>query len=125
MAACRKCEGPIFWAWNERDARWFPGDLESIRGDETEFEGGVLLESHHFRHVCGGRGSKPPPLRPKQPPPAPTGPYTVLYVLPNAPKEVVRAAYRALAAIHHPDSGGDSERMIEINRAYATICGER
>lgn len=35
------------------------------------------------------------------------------------------AAYRELARIHHPDLGGDSARMAEINRAYALAIGER
>lgn len=31
----------------------------------------------------------------------------------------IRDAYRELARIHHPDAGGDAERMGEINRAFA------
>lgn len=42
----------------------------------------------------------------------------VLGVGPNAVEDDVRHAYRELAAIHHPDRGGDHERMAEINRAY-------
>lgn len=121
MPNCRTCNGLIFWAWDERHARWIPGDLESIRGDEHEFEGGVIYERHHRRHRCESN-AKPPPTGPRQ---TATGYHATLYVLPNAPKEVIRAAYRALAAIHHPDVGGDSERMIEINHAYAALCGER
>lgn len=30
----------------------------------------------------------------------------------------VRAAYRKLALVHHPDRGGDQEKMKEINEAY-------
>lgn len=31
--------------------------------------------------------------------------------------DVVDAAYRELAVIHHPDRGGSHERMVEINQA--------
>ncbi len=50
--------------------------------------------------------------------PAPD-PFAALYLLPSAPVEVVKAAYRALATIHHPDHGGDAERMKAINAAYS------
>jgi hypothetical protein len=41
----------------------------------------------------------------------------VLYLLPDAPPEVVRAAHRALARRYHPDKGGDLLRMQRINDA--------
>jgi hypothetical protein len=52
-------------------------------------------------------------------------PHEVLSLLPSAPWEVVRAAYKALAQIHHPDHGGDAERFIEIHSAYETLRAER
>lgn len=36
----------------------------------------------------------------------------------NATPEDVKRAYRALAAHHHPDHGGDSETFARITRAY-------
>ena len=51
------------------------------------------------------------------------GPHAVLGVTADAPVEVIRAAYRALALKHHPDHGGTVEKMREINLAYAAICG--
>jgi hypothetical protein len=45
-------------------------------------------------------------------------PYGVLHLQPEAPFEVVQAAYRALSKLHHPDAGGDAERMQQINAAY-------
>jgi hypothetical protein len=60
--------------------------------------------------------------RASQPPPQSiASPFQTLYLLPNAPPEVVKAAYKALAKIHHPDARGSSERMIEINRAFEVI----
>lgn len=41
----------------------------------------------------------------------------VLYVQPDAPQEVTEAAYRALSKINHPDRGGSTEKMKQINAA--------
>ena len=51
-------------------------------------------------------------------------PYEVLMVRPDAHEAVIRAAYRALASLYHPDSDdarGATARMAELNDAYATI----
>lgn len=51
-------------------------------------------------------------------------PYAVLSVEQDADHAVVRAAYRALAWIHHPDlnaSPDAPERMREINAAYQLL----
>lgn len=45
-------------------------------------------------------------------------PYGALGLLPGATPEEVTAAYRSLAQANHPDRGGDTARMVEINRAY-------
>jgi curved DNA-binding protein len=47
--------------------------------------------------------------------------YGVLGVQDYAPPEVIQAAYKAMARIHHPDTGGDTKRMAEINTAYETL----
>jgi len=50
--------------------------------------------------------------------------YAVLQVMPDAHPEVIRAAYRALAAKFHPDAypGPDAhERMVRINLAYEIL----
>ena len=44
--------------------------------------------------------------------------YRVLQVDPDADLDVIRAAYRVLAAKHHPDAGGSASRMITINAAW-------
>jgi hypothetical protein len=59
-----------------------------------------------------------PPSKPKT-----SDPYTALWLLPGAPLEVVRAAYKALATLHHPDKpSGDDEKMKAINRAYQQLA---
>jgi hypothetical protein len=59
----------------------------------------------------------PPPPRPK-----PVDPYKTLHLLPSAPPEVVKAAYKALAMKLHPDHGGDTEAMQRINDAYRRLA---
>lgn len=49
-------------------------------------------------------------------------PWAVLGVPPTASDQEIHAAYRRLAARHHPDRpGGDAARMAAINEAYAAI----
>ena len=51
--------------------------------------------------------------------------YQVLEVQPNAHQQVIQAAFRALAALYHPDRGSasaaDNRRMAELNAAYARL----
>lgn len=44
-----------------------------------------------------------------------------LYLLPNAPAEVVSAVYKALCKVHHPDAGGDTATMQRINAAMEVL----
>jgi len=39
----------------------------------------------------------------------------------DATPDQVKAAYRRMALMHHPDRGGDTETMTEINEAYETL----
>jgi hypothetical protein len=50
--------------------------------------------------------------------PAPRAWREVLGLATTANADQVRAAYRELAKLHHPDRGGTEGRMAEINRAY-------
>lgn len=45
----------------------------------------------------------------------------MLHVQADAPPEVIKAAYRALMAIHHPDAGGDHAKAVMINEAYGVL----
>jgi curved DNA-binding protein CbpA len=49
-------------------------------------------------------------------------PYVTLHLLPSAPPEVVKAAYKALAVLNHPDKGGETEVMQRINDAYRRLA---
>lgn len=41
----------------------------------------------------------------------------------HSTQDEIKAAYRRLASIHHPDRGGSAERMAAINLAYAKATG--
>jgi DnaJ-like protein len=47
--------------------------------------------------------------------------FKALHLLPSAPPELVKAAYKTLALLHHPDRVGDHSKMIEVNTAYDTL----
>ncbi|XAR67317.1 hypothetical protein NMG60_11002024 [Bertholletia excelsa] len=49
--------------------------------------------------------------------------YEVLRVERNAPASEIKAAYRSLAKLYHPDAaeGSDGRDFIEIHNAYATL----
>jgi len=49
------------------------------------------------------------------------GAYAALHLLPTAPPALVKAAYRTLATLHHPDRGGDTATMQRVNAAYAQL----
>lgn len=44
--------------------------------------------------------------------------HQVLGVPPNADKDAIKDAYRKMAQIHHPDSGGSAEMFAKVNQAY-------
>ncbi len=47
--------------------------------------------------------------------------YSTLFLTSDAPPEVIRAAYKALSFLHHPDRGGDMIKMQELNAAMQKI----
>ena len=48
-------------------------------------------------------------------------PYQILKVDPSATLEDIKKAYRKLVKIHHPDKGGDSAVMLEVNAAWEIL----
>ena len=48
-------------------------------------------------------------------------PYQILKVNPSATIEDIKKAYRDLVKIHHPDKGGDSKVILEINAAWEIL----
>ncbi|MDO8616080.1 MAG: J domain-containing protein [Dehalococcoidia bacterium] len=47
--------------------------------------------------------------------------WDTLHLQPTAPPELVTAAYRTLAKLHHPDRGGSTERMRDLNLAFEKL----
>jgi hypothetical protein len=52
-------------------------------------------------------------------------PYRTLHLLSSAPPELVIAAHRCLAKLHHPDHGGDHDAMLAVNAAVDQIRSAR
>ena len=48
-------------------------------------------------------------------------PYQILKVHPSAKLDEIKKAYRKLVKIHHPDKGGDSAIMLEVNSAWEIL----
>lgn len=51
----------------------------------------------------------------------PSDPYGVLGVARGATEAEIKAAYRALVKRHHPDAGGDDQRILAINAAWEVL----
>jgi DnaJ-class molecular chaperone len=48
--------------------------------------------------------------------------YRTLHLLPTAPDELVKHAYRVMCKIHHPDKGGMTREMQRVNEAYGRLA---
>jgi hypothetical protein len=91
-----------------------PGE-EIVLSKDTEDGRWVAL---HRRDRCEGlAGSAPGAPHVVRP----DGPWGTLFLVPGAPPEVVKAVYRALAQLYHPDRGGDAARMAAVNAAVAEL----
>lgn len=51
--------------------------------------------------------------------------WSVLGVAAHAPTEDIKAAYRALVKVHHPDAGGSAEKFVVVQKAYDAAKAER
>lgn len=96
------------FAFRERSQKWVPIDPATARQSDAAFEGGIYLNPWHSIHKCADVPTQNPA-------------YARLYLVSGAPMNVVTAAYRALAAEHHPDKGGSLVKMQEINLAFEAI----
>jgi hypothetical protein len=84
---------------------------------------GAQIEWFGARRSEQKRAEQPPPREPRtSKPPKRLEAYKTLCITPDAPAPVVKAAYRALAQLHHPDCGGKTEMMQKINAAYELLA---
>ncbi len=97
---------------------WLPA-LKFWWIDRLFYPTALRLARRYFTQVIAKDDYSEPAAPP--PPPPPANPYGALYLLPTAPQPVVRAVYKVLAKLHHPDVGGDPELMKTINLAYEAI----
>ena len=122
FGTCRTCFGTIAWVFEEDAGRWCPVEPESLDEEfDEEYHGGVLREDWHVSHRC----PRPKPRRAERKAPEGDWRFERLHLLPDAPKEVIDAAYRALARMMHPDVGGSNEQMQGPNEAYESIKKNR
>ncbi len=49
--------------------------------------------------------------------------FAALCLLPSAPAPLIKAAYRELAKLNHPDKGGDVVVMQKVNTAFEVLKG--
>ncbi len=95
--------------------RWL-SYAETMTGARVEWIGGEAYEDYEAE--CPPPLNTPPPARPKA-----LDPHATLWLLPGAPPELVRAAFKCLATIYHPDKPtGDEEKMKELNSAYRRLA---
>lgn len=90
------------------------------RMEETFHNQGQRLPGQQHQNVPPPRPEKRTRTRP-QTRPAPTL-YQTLNVAQDAPIEVIQAAYKALAKLHHPDlPNGNAEKMKRVNAAFDVL----
>lgn len=88
-------------------------------GDQIEWRWQTILDTCSRLSIDPAMNIPPPPSSSTRSSRA----HAVLCVNADAPPEVIDAAYKALAKLHHPDRGGDPERMKEITEAYREMKG--
>ncbi|MGI8656845.1 MAG: J domain-containing protein [Pyrinomonadaceae bacterium] len=97
------------WLINGIASGYLHGWLEAM---EDEYDAEAVWDGEKREHANA----------PKSEPPKMIDAYKTLCVVPDAPPEVVKAAYRALAQLNPPDKGGDTEAMQRINEAYRKLA---
>lgn len=48
-------------------------------------------------------------------------PYNALFIMKTAPPEVIKASYKALCLMYHPDQGGPIARFRDVQEAYLEL----
>lgn len=91
------------WTFVEDNLRAISLTLEAVRGMERW--GAASIEATFTGYAAL---------------PAPAGSqwWEVLGVMPHYPANEIRATYRALVKLHHPDAGGNADKFREIQEAY-------
>ncbi|MDP3768800.1 MAG: J domain-containing protein [Dehalococcoidia bacterium] len=154
-SGCTQCGGRFYWFRGTQGVSYRVdsdsidwGSIEWVPEDANYDVPRFQRSKGHVEHACGAedfrarerkeRGGRPrgerrthipPPPQDRSPPPRSRrpqeDPFAVLGVLPSAPPDEIRKAYRKLAFTHHPDKGGSEDRMKRINAAYDAVTAGR
>jgi hypothetical protein len=102
--------------------RWL-SYAETMTGARVEWIGGATDSDSESYADYEPEWTPPPPPPPRPPRSKALDPHATLWLLPGAPPELVRAAFKCLATIYHPDKPtGDEEKMKELNSAYRRLA---
>lgn len=101
---------------------WLPHVIPVARAQFLEVDWSALPTEWQLR-IAGAQTKTRRPPRSSRPvrKSVDKSPYAVLFVVDNAPIEVVQASYKALAMKYHPDRAGDRDAMAKLNAAYDQI----
>lgn len=122
-ADCREPSDPgiaVYFDTRKGEAKCIPNDCwkttrENLRAVGLAYEGlrliertgsGPLLDRAYSGFACLPAADRERPW------------WEVLGVDRDAHVDTIRTAYRELSMRHHPDRGGDPQRMAELNRAW-------
>lgn len=112
---------PYARRYNPEDRTWF------IRTPYRERALAIFLGLFPEATTAANPGADPAPPRPRARPMAEDRHYATLHLLPTAPRELIDAAYRTLAKVHHPDRVPAARRdqahqtMLALNAAHEAL----
>jgi hypothetical protein len=120
--ALKNFVSPVYRRYEPATRKWVVGEpaTESFRGWLSYARATFGAQVQWIGEAYADPESEWTP--PKRERPKASDPYQTLHLLPSAPPEVVKAAYRALAVLNHPDKGGETEVMQRINDAYRRLA---
>lgn len=101
-----------------RQRKWCP-DIKQWWFKEEVIDDVLGLLEHFCSNVHHSNGSAYGTGRP--PGADVAAAYRTLYLTPDAPAEVIKAAYRALSKQYHPDAGGTTGAMQRLNEAFERL----
>ncbi len=104
--------------------RWEPSTKSWIISNNDEALGWLAWAKQNYEAQIkhgepNARKESAPPRKAEN---YPQTAHAALHLTPDAPPELVKAAYRCLATLHHPDKGGDTATMQAINAAYRQLA---
>jgi hypothetical protein len=106
-----------WWLRDEPSALMVLGDLQRIVGRLTALAGRPEWLQERAEWIAARSYSRPA----ASPTLTASSAYRTLFLQPDAPPELIVAAYKTLAKLHHPDAGGNPDRMRALNEAFEEL----